>query len=396
MKNIDLEKAQQILAGVLPTLNDIEILPLSAALHRVVAGDIAAPQGLPSGDQAAVDGYAVGSVTSSVPTNFKLVADYRLGDMPESPLQEGEAAKVGTGGFLPPGTRGVVPHEETILDREELTVEEKVKPGQNVKKQGEDFEQGEILLKANARLDAGSIALLSAMGLDPVSVYRKPRLGIFNFAASVVAGPANVAPGQIRDSNGPMLAALIEEQGGQVVAIENAIPGKESSQLLKLLDEADILVCTGGSYTEADSEARGLFEAIGAKQLYWDVAVQPGSHNGAAVLENRLLFALSGNPASCFVGYQLFVAPVLRALQGQPGKGLRVMARCVNGFNKVAHTRRLVRARAECGTTGWEVTVLPGQKPSMLRSLLNCNALIDIPKGSPAVEIDANVEVLLL
>ena len=395
MKQLHLEQAQQILASVLPTFDDIEKLPLSAALNRVLAQDMVAPQALPAGEQSAVDGYAVGSATPAPLSSFKLVAQYELGDMPASPLGAGEAAKVGTGGFLPSRTLGVVPHEKTVLNGDTLTIEGTVKPGQNIKRQGEDFKQDEILLKANTRLDAGCIALLAAMGLDPVPVYRRPRLGILNMAASVVSGPAAVAPGQIRDSNGPMLAALIQGKGGEVRAVTNSIPAKESEQLVELLNEADIVICTGGSYTEADSDARRLFDSIKARQLYWDVAVQPGSHNGAASYGNSLLFALSGNPASCFVGYQLFVAPVLRALLRQD-EGAKVLARCVSGFNKVSPTRRLVRAQAKCSKTGWEVSVLPGQKPSMLRSLLHCNALIDIPAGSPAVDVNANVEVFLL
>ncbi len=395
MKQLHLEQAQQILASVLPTFDDIEKLPLSAALNRVLAQDMVAPQALPAGEQSAVDGYAVGSATPAPLGSFKLVAQYELGDMPASPLGAGEAAKVGTGGFLPSRTLGVVPHEKTVLNGDTLTIEGTVKPGQNIKRQGEDFKQDEILLKANTRLDAGCIALLAAMGLDPVPVYRRPRLGILNMAASVVSGPAAVAPGQIRDSNGPMLAALIQGKGGEVRAVTNSIPAKESEQLVELLNEADIVICTGGSYTEADSDARRLFDSIKARHLYWDVAVQPGSHNGAASYGNSLLFALSGNPASCFVGYQLFVAPVLRALLRQD-EGAKVLARCVSGFNKVSPTRRLVRAQAKCSKTGWEVSVLPGQKPSMLRSLLHCNALIDIPAGSPAVDVNANVEVFLL
>lgn len=395
MNHLSLEQAQQKLLSVLPTL-DIDKVPLSGAMHRVLGRDIAAPQSLPAGDQSAVDGFAVGSATSSASSSFKMVGHYHLGDLPIRPLQADEAAKVSTGGCLPPGTHAVVPHEKTSLNQDTLLVGEKVKPGQNIKRTGEDYCQGEVMVNANTWLDAGCIALLAAMGLDSIPVYRKPRAAILSLAANVVSGPVNITPGQTRDSNGPMLAALVQQQGGKVMAVEKAVSGEESSQLLKLLNEADIVICTGGSYMEDDSEARQLFQTIGAKQLYWDVAVQPGSHNGAASWQTRLLFALSGNPAACFVGYHLFVAPVLRAMLGQQDEGFRVVARCVNGFNKAANTRRLVRGRARRTKTGWEVTVLPGQKPSMLRSLLNCNALIDIPAGSPAVDVGANVEVLLL
>lgn len=395
MQHLSLEQAQQALLNYLPNL-ETEKVALADALGRVLASDLVAPHSLPRFDQSAVDGYAVGCSTSTIPSSFKMVGNYRLGDFPEQPLQHNEAVEVKTGSDLPPGTRAVVPHEKTECDSDMLLVNEMVKPRQNIKSQGEDFCQGETMLGEYTQLDAGSIALLAAMGVETIPVYRQPRIGIVNLASNVVPAALPIRPGQTWDSNGPMLTAMVRQHGGTAVIAANA-PSKEmTSRLLELLEQVDIVVCTGGSYNDNGSEARQLFTAIDAQVLYWDIAIQPGSHTGAAHLDSGLLFSLSGNPAACFVGYHLFVAPVIKAMLGEANLPNRVTARCINGFGKAANTRRLVRARAWYGNSGWEVEVLPGQKPSMIRSLLQCNALIDIAAGSPAVAAGSDVEVLLL
>ncbi len=395
MQHLSLEQAQQELLSVLPSL-EMELVPLSAGLGRILASDIAAPYSLPQSDQSAVDGYAVGRPTSTIPSSFKMVGDYRLGEAPQQPLRDNEAVRVSTGGNLPPGTCAVAPHEKTTCNGEMLLVAEIAKLGQNIKNKGEDFRQGETILYGKSRLNAGSIALLAAMGIGTVPVYRQPRIGIINLAPNVVPASLPIGSGQTWDSNGPMLTALVQQHGGRAVIAETACGSEMTSRLLELLDQVDIVICTGGSYMEDDSEARQLFAAVGARVLYWDIAVQPGSHTGAASLDSRLLFSLSGNPAACFVGYHLFVAPVIRAMMGQAKLPGRIAARCVNGFSKAANTRRMVRGQACYRNSEWEVEVLPGQKPSMIRSLLECNALIDIAAGSPAVEAGSNVQILLL
>jgi molybdopterin molybdotransferase len=126
------------------------------------------------------------------------------------------------------------------------------------------------------------------------------------------------------------------------------------------------------------------------------VPVQPGSHAGASVLNGRLIFALSGNPAACAVGYQLFAAQAVLAMQGFKPRLKRLKARCVNGFAKKSGSRRFIRGHAYWDQEGWQVMVLPGQKPSMIRSLVNCNALIDMPPNHPPIEVGQEVSVLLL
>ena len=396
--DVSLEKAQQLLLDHLPP-RKTETVSVLEANSRVLAEDIFAIRNLPAVSQSAVDGYALGEGDLPINSVVQLKGQLGIGEVSDYGLEPGEAIGVLTGGTLPPNCQAVVPHEKTSLDGLDLKIMEQVKPGQNIKQAGEDFPSGDLLLSAGQKLDPGAVALLSAFGIKRVTVFSQPRIGILSLGGNIVSWEEEPEPGQVRDSNTPMLLALIGHQGGMAGDLEIAIAGDKrdgASKLGQMMAKNDIVICTGGSYFAAGGEAATLFQAAGAHIFYWDVPIQPGSHTGAARYEDCLLFALSGNPAACFVGYQLFVAPVLLAMQGKNPGPVRIKARCSNDFSKKTGSRRLVRGRAEHTSRGWEVTILPGQKPSMLRSLISCNALIDLPAGHPPFNEGVEVPVILL
>ena len=160
--------------------------------------------------------------------------------------------------------------------------------------------------------------------------------------------------------------------------------------------QSDLVLTVGGVASGPDDYALALLKASDARVLFWGVESKPGHHSGAAVCEDRPVIALSGNPAACAVAYQLLAAPVVRALQGLPPCPGAIPAICTNFFPKGGGPRRFLRGYAACGAKGWEVTLLPGQKSSMLRSLINWNALVDLPAGHPPLQAGSPVSVLPL
>ena len=392
------EKAQQLLLDHLPP-RKTETVSVLEANGRTLAEDIFAGYDLPAASQSAVDGYALGEGNLPINSTVQLKGQLGAGEVPEHRLEPGEAIGVLTGGSLPPNCQAVVPQEKTSLAGLKLELMEQIKPGQNIKQAGEDFSSGDLLLSVGQKIDPGAVALLSAFGINQITVFSKPRVGILSLGANIVSWEEEPKPGQVRDSNTPMLLALIGYQGGLAGDLEIAVADDNTDLSIKLrqmMAKNDIVICTGGSYFAAGSEAATLFQAAGAQIFYWDVPIQPGSHTGGARYEDCMLFALSGNPAACFVGYQLFVAPVLLAMQGLNPGPVWIKAKCTNEFSKKTGSRRLVRGRAEYTSRGWEVTILPGQKPSMLRSLINCNALIDLSAGHPPLDEGMEVSVILL
>ncbi len=395
--NAGLEEVQQTLLQYSQPL-PAESISILEAVGRVSAEDIPAASDLPANRQSAVDGYAVAAKDPLGTDKYFITGYLHLGEGIPDFLQPGQAVGVLTGGDLPVGSLAVIPHEKAEIQDNFLLPLEVIKPGNNIKQPGEDYVKGKPLASRGFPITAGHVGLLAAYGQTRVSVFRRPRVAILGLTRHVVPWQLIPEPGQIRDCNGPLLSALVLQDGGVPVSIKMAGKSKKSLKILaaELLEQADILIITGGTYAAGDNEARLLMEDLEAEIIYWDVPILPGSHTGASNWNSRLLFALSGNPAACAVGYQLFVAPVMLAMQGLSPYFQRCPAKCINGFAKKSGSRRFIRGHASWDEKGWKVSVLPGQKPSMISSLVNCNALIDIPAGSPPVDAGQDVSILLL
>lgn len=395
-QDIGLEQAWQLLQEQCPSLGQ-ELVLLDDALGRVLPRNLYAKHDLPPEHQSAVDGYALGE-SPNADHSYRLCQDQpETGGVPEV-LKEGQAVPVNTGGVLPRGTVAVIPHEKVVVEGQYLRVLGNIKPGDNIKRAGEDFARNDILLTAGTQIEPAALGLLAALGIGEVEVFQKPRIAIICLADNIVPPGLEPDRGQMRDSNGPMLSGFISRQGGVVTSVHyRSVTGTSMKNVLEdLCSQTQVIILVGGTYQNGKNTSRLLMEDAGAQVLFWGVLIQPGSHVGAGKLDNTLILSLSGNPAACAVHYHLFAAPVIRSMQGLPWKYRQVVARCSNGFAKRTSSRRLVRGKALWRDSGWEVEVLPGQKPSMLRSWLGCNALIDLPPGGGPIEAGEEVQVILL
>lgn len=396
--SISLENAMEILIENCNILSG-EIIPLDQAVNRILLQPIYAAHDLPAKAQSAVDGFALGEGPDQIGSSYNVVADLELGSLPRFSLEINQAAAVSTGGILPAGTVAVVPVEKARFEQQQVIVLEQIKPGTNIKTAGEDFKQNEILLPAGTKLDYAGMALLAACGITDVEVVLQPQVAIVCLSANIVPAGGELKDGQIWDSNGPMINALVNRDGGLVCpVIYSGIIGHEEmvAQLSREMANLDLVIFTGGTFQNDENEAETVMNALNARVLFREVEMQPGSHSAAGIADHCLLISLSGNPAACAVNYNMLVTPVIQNLLGLDSNYQRIKARCITGYSKKSGSRRMVRGRAYCTENGWEVEVLPGQKPSMLRSLLGCNAFIDLPAGSPPVEAGEEVSVVLI
>lgn len=395
--DISLEQAWQILQDHRPSLGH-EVVSTANALERTLLKTLYAEQDLPPEAQSAVDGFALAENQHADSNGYRLChGEQSTGCIPEI-LEEGQALPVNTGGILPRGTVAVVPHEKTAVEGQHLRLLSIVKTGDNIKKAGEDFARNDVVLTVGTRVDPTALGLLAALGIGEIEVLQRPRVAIVCLADNIVPGGTEPGRGQMRDSNGPMLSGFITQQGGIVTSVHYASDTADSMPAVveKLCGQTELILLVGGTYQNGENASRLLMKDVGAQILFWGVPIQPGSHTGAGKMGNTLLLSLSGNPAACAVNYHLFAAPVIRGMQGLPWYYRQVPARCRNGFSKRTGTRRFVRGKAVWQDSGWEVEVLPGQKPSMLRSWLGCNALVDLPPGGGPIEAGGEVQVLLL
>ncbi|MBO8159592.1 molybdopterin molybdotransferase MoeA [Thermosyntropha sp.] len=378
MFNISLEEAQDLIYKN-AIAGKSEKISLYKALGRTAYEDIYAPDGLPTSKQAAQDGFAIAEIKGEGGL-------YKIAGAAECPdyLPKDWALPVETGQKLPDNSEAVVPLEDVEIKGNFIRLKKKVKPYSFIKMPGEDFKKGEKLISRGEVLSPGRISLLAAYGYKEVKVYARPKAAIITLNP-YISSPQNT----IIDSNSYLLAALVENEGGEVIFIEHA-GNKTWPELEKMLErfrkEADIVIATGATFGGKNRELALFMEKAGGKILFSGVRIQPGGHNGAVLFGDLLFLSLSGNPAACAVGFHLLAAPFLRVCQGKPFSLSKIKAKAENSFSlSKKGSRRFLRGYFYFADEP-RVKILPGQKPGMIKSLLHYNCLVEIPSDVKEIQ----------
>lgn len=382
-----------------------ETLPLQQASGRVSAMDVASPMPLPPFDNAAMDGFAlrVADAAISAGTELAVHGEQAAGDG-ERTVHEGACA-IMTGARLPGGTDAVLPVEqaETLLADDaghalHIRLLQEVRQGLHVRRVGEDIDAGEVALRAGAVVDADAQMLLGSLGIATLQVHRRPRVAILVTGRELVADAGlALAPGQIRDSNGPYLAAMLQASGAEVIARETLPDAPEA--FLDALGRAreagaDVVVSTGAvSMGRHDFIPAALAQA-GAELLFHKVAMRPGKPILLARLPwGALHFGLPGNPVSCAVGQRFFVDAALRRMLGQPPEQPWRMPLAAPLRKKAGFTAIHKAALELHADGGLSVRSLPGQESFRIRPLLQARAWLVLPEARAALDAGEIVEV---
>lgn len=307
-----------------------EAVPLALALGRVLARDVVAGVDVPGFDRASVDGFAVraadtAGASGGAPRALRVHGEILTpGVEPRTTVAEGTATVIATGGMLPRGADAIVMVEQTDtheVDGEvRVEVRSAVAPGQNVAAAGGDISRGETVLRAGQVLSSREIGAVAAVGLAEVPVWRRPRVAIFSTGDELVAPGEPIRPGGVYDSNGAILAAAVEEQGG--LPIPFGIARDDEAALAARLGEAlacDAVLLSGGTSKGAgDVAARvvGRLERPGV--VVHGAALKPGKPICLAVTDGKPVVILPGFPTSAIFTFHEFVAPVIRAMAGLP------------------------------------------------------------------------------
>lgn len=304
--------------GTLPRLHS-ELVDLSEAMGRVLAGPLVSPEDVPSFANSGMDGYAVRGTDVAEPgAVLAVLSDLPAGQVSDQPVGEGEAIKIMTGAPLPDGADTVVRVEDATPSEGKVTVGPAVAVGTYVRPAGGDIEQGTTVIEAGTRLWAAQVGVLAALGVTNPSVSIRPKVAVMS-TGDELAPPetASLAPGMIRDSNRPMLIALAIEAGAEVIDL-GRVPD-DASRLRMALAEgaaaADVVVTTGGvSMGDYDVIKEVLSES--AEVEFVTVAMSPGKPLGVGKVGDRPFFGLPGNPVSVLVSFEQFARPAILAMQG--------------------------------------------------------------------------------
>jgi len=390
LDNLPLEEACRSLLNKIKPLES-ETIPLMESAGRILATDFIAPYDLPPYRKAAMDGFAL-AFKENQGEEFSIRRNVEAGEFPDFTLQPGEAAGVLTGGHIPQGTEKVVPQEDVLVTGNSLTVN-KMPAKDNICIQGEDIRSQTVLARKGAGVTPGLIAILAAYGLREIAVIRRPRVAILSLGNEIIPyDQEDATPGQVRDSNGALLAATVHMQGG--LPTVNTTQADIEKKLQSLIRQADMVVTIGGTAHGGNDQGKKLLEESGAEPVFLSCQLKPGGHSGAGMLDGKPVIMLSGNPMACFVGYYLLAYPVLRALQTLNPALKRLPAVVTNNFPKGGGPRRFLLGYAILNPEGWRVAVLPAQRASMRRSLADCNCLIELPAGHPPLEPGARASII--
>jgi molybdopterin molybdotransferase len=343
-----------------------------------------------------MDGYAIRA--ADTPGRLPVVARIAAGRPAERALAAGEAMAIATGGTVPEGADAVVPVEYVVENDNSIDVRESIPAGRHVRPQGGDVRSGETVLFAGLRLSAAGIGALAAAGIADVRCIRRPRAALLTTGTELRAPGEPLGPGQIYESNGLMLAALLGTAGAVVerLAPVEDDPSEHRRALADALD-ADVVVTSGGVSVGPHDLVRGTAKELGVEELFWGVAVKPGKPLSFGVRGDTLVFGLPGNPVSALVGAELFVRPALLALQGLADTGPRwEVGTLAAAVRRNPGRDELLRARSQSGDDGIALAPVSGQESHMIVRAAAADALVHVPRGDGQLAAGSPVRYLRL
>ena len=392
---LSMEEAQRLILERVRPL-EAEPVALDSAAGRVLAAPATSRVDLPPFDSSAMDGFAVraGDTPGRLPVRERIPA----GKPAARSLEPGEAMGIATGGSVPEGADAVIQLEAVADHDNEIEIAEAVSVGTNIRPRGGDLRQGDVVVEAGDLLGPAQIGALAAAGISEVSCSRRPRAAVLATGTELRRPGEKLEPGQIYEANTALLAVQLRSAGAEVELLEAVVDDEVAHRAaLEAGLRSDVLVTSGGVSVGPHDLVRSVGAALGVEEVFWGVAVKPGKPLWFGVRDGTLVFGLPGNPVSSLVGFEIFVRPALRALQGvtdslprfDPGR----LARAVRP--NPARTE-LMRARTAIVDSAVELDVLTGQDSHMIARAAGADALVLVPQGTDELPAGAAVNYLRL
>lgn len=397
------EHLEAVLRQIVPVGS--ERLPVARAHGLVTTEDVRSRADLPRFDNSSMDGYAVRredlqGATPETPVLLPVSGDVAAGDPLPREHVPGQAWRIMTGAPLPLGADAVVRVEDTDGHVREAQFRVQPEEGANIRRAGEDVRTGEVVLPAGTRIAAAQVAALASAGVEEVDVVGPVRVVVLSTGDELVPLGQPVGPGQIVDSNGPMLEALVREAGFYPVHVGN-LPDDESATRKELrhhLGHADAIVTTGGVSKGAYDIVKKVLTGEGSME-FLEVAMQPGKPQGFGVLGRRKVpvFTLPGNPVSALVSFEVFVRPALEKRAGRRVSDRTTSGYALTSWRSASERRTYTRVRLSRDATGeYAVEPVGGHGSHMVAGLALADALAISAEEATEVEAGSRVDLVLL
>lgn len=380
-------------ANALPT----ETVELSDAQGRVLAQDLAALRTQPPNAVSAMDGYAVRAAdVAQAPANLTVIGEVAAGHPFDGAVDAGQAARIFTGGVMPAGADAVVIQENTARDGDTVTVQKSVAKGRNVRPQGFDFTQGDVLLRRGRRLTDRDLMLAAAMNYPALTVFKQPKVAVLGTGDELVMPGTTPGSGEIVYSNGFALSALARREGAAVIELgiaHDTVEDIVAAVRRARAEGADILLTSGGASVGDHDLVQRALASEGLDLSFWRVALRPGRPMMNGRLGSMHVLGVPGNPVSSYVCAFLFLAPLIRKLSGRADVE-HAPERALLSVDLPENDERAdyLRATLRGGPDGPVVTPVPVQDSSLMAALAKADCLLIRPPhasaamaGSPCV-----------
>jgi molybdopterin molybdotransferase len=363
---------------------DAERVPVERAAGRVLAEPASALADLPPFPSSAMDGFAVRADEAAVGAALPVVARIAAGSPADRALAAGEAMAISTGGAVPDGADTVVPLELVDDAGDTIEIRETVAPGGNVRPRGSDVQAGDVVLEPGVALGPAQVGALAAAGVHEVQCTKRPRVGILVTGSELKPPGRALGPGEIYESNGPLLATALQLAGA--VPAQLGVVSDEAEELERAMERAllgfDMLITSGGASVGPHDLVRETQAGLRVEEVFWGVAVKPGKPVAFGTRRDHLVFNLPGNPVSVLVTFELFVRPAVKALLGlpdpEPAYRQGVLARAMQ---RNRERDEFVRARARVEGERVLLEPIEGQESHMIVRAGKADALIAIDAG---------------
>ena len=398
-------EAEQLIGARVTPVSGEELVPLRAALGRVLSTSLIAPVNLPPFDNSAVDGFAVRAedIDGARERRLAIVDRVAAGQVATRAVKSGEAVRIFTGAPMPPGADTVFMQEDCRIDGTHVVVPPGLSRGANRRLAGEDIRAGAVALPAGRRLWAQDIALGAALGLTTIEVRRRVRVALFSTGNEIAEPGSPLSDAALYDSNRYLLAAAVARFGAEVTDL--GILRDEPKALARAIAAAavdhDLVLTSGGVSTGEADYVRSAVESIG-RIVFWRVAIKPGRPVAMGVIpggetgEAAAFVGLPGNPVAVFVTFIRVVRPLLLRLAGALPEPLVAMpARAAFAYKKRKGRREYVRVTLRKGADGMiDAVKFPQDGAGVLTSLTQTDGLAELGEEVTNIEPGAIVGFL--
>ncbi|CAA6799475.1 MAG: Molybdopterin biosynthesis protein MoeA [uncultured Sulfurovum sp.] len=368
------------------------ILAIEEALGSIVAKDYEATFDLPRFDNSAMDGYAVKVTDANKEVQVKEIT--YAGDMAEDAFSEGEVVKIMTGAPTPNGCEAIVAIEDVEVTAKGIILPSNIKQNNFIRFQGEDIKAETTFLKAQTKVTAYTLALLSSQGITHIEVYRKPKVVIFSTGEELKAHYEKIEGHQLYNSNAPMFSARAKELGCDVSYISSAGDSMESlKNAINNAKDADLILTSGGVSVGDKDFTKEAFIELGMKTYFSGIDIKPGRPTNFGKLGDCFVINLPGNPLAAMVNFEMFVRPSIAKLTGTNSFYHGLITTKIKSEHKFKVGKNAVMLGKWDGST---FEVIKGQKPGMVAPLDKADGMIVTTKEISSLKAEQVVKMIAI